>query len=126
MASALQRARLYVAEFGLSETRLYATAFMIYLAGAFAWFALTVLRGHWRRFAFGPLVQGFAVLGGLHLLNPDAFIVRANLARPAVPRPLDAWYPASLSADAVPDLLAALPTLQDADPCRAAPRLPPR
>src|SRR5881227_360852 len=73
MASALQRMRLYVAEFGLSEIRLYATAFMIYLAGAFAWFALTVLRGHWRRFAFGALVQGFAVLGGLHLLNPDAF-----------------------------------------------------
>src|SRR2546430_7109132 len=49
MASALQRMRLYVAEFGLSEIRLYATAFMIYLAGAFAWFAWTVLRGHWRR-----------------------------------------------------------------------------
>ncbi len=123
MASALQRMRLYVAEFGLSETRLYATAFMIYLAGAFAWFALTVLRGHWRRFAFGALVQGFAVLGGLHLLNPDAFIVRANLARPAVHRPFDAGYAASLSADAVPDLLAALPSLEDADQCRAARRL---
>src|SRR5437667_254233 len=69
MASALQRMRLYVAEFGLSETRLYATAFMIYLAGAFAWFA------------------------------------------------------ASLSADAVPDLLAALPRLEDAEQCRAARRL---
>ena len=120
MASALQRMRLYVAEFGLSETRLYATAFMIYLAGAFAWFAVTVLRGHWRRFAFGALVQGFAVLGGLHLLNPDALIVRTNLARPAVQRPFDAVYATSLGADAVPDLLAAFARLGDQDKCRAA------
>src|SRR5256885_2844857 len=113
IASALQRMRLYVAEFGLSEIRLYATAFMIYLAGAFAWFAWTVLRGHWRRFAFGAVVQGFAVLGGLHLLNPDAFIVRTNLARPAAHRPFDAAYAASLGADAVPDLLAGFAGLED-------------
>ena len=120
MASALQRMRLYVAEFGLSETRLYATAFMIYLAGAFSWFAWTVLRGHWRRFAFGAVVQGFAVLGGLHLLNPDAFIVRTNLARPAEHRPFDAAYAASLGADAVPDLLAGFAGLEDQEKCRAA------
>src|SRR5437660_404333 len=120
MASALQRMRLYVAEFGLSETRLYATAFMIYLAGAFAWFAVTVLRGHWRRFAFGALVQGFAVLAGLHLLTPDALIVRTNLARTAAHRPFDAVYATSLGADAVPDLLAAFARLGDQDKCRAA------
>src|SRR5205807_1779970 len=80
-------------------------------------------RGHWRRFAFGALVQGFAVLGGLHLLNPDAFIVRTNLARPAEHRPFDAAYAASLGADAVPDLLTALPRLEDAEQCRAARRL---
>src|SRR5438093_12122468 len=96
---------------------------MIYLAGAFAWFALTVLRGPWRRFAFGALVQGFAVLGGLHLLNPDAFIVRTNLARPAAHRPFDAAYATSLGADAVPDLLAGFAGLGDQEKCRAARRL---
>jgi len=123
MASALQRMRLYVDAFGLSEIRLYSTAFMVYLAGVFAWFGWTELRGHGRRFAFGAVVQGFAVLAGLHLLNPDAFIVRTNLDRPAAHRPFDAAYAASLSADAVPDLLAALPRLDEGEQCRAAARL---
>lgn len=120
MASALERMRLYVAAFGLSEIRLYSTAFMIYLLGVFAWFGWTVLRGRRRRFAFGALVQGFAVLAGLHVLNPDAFIVRRNLSRPAAERPFDAEYALSLGADAVPLLLDALPRLSDRDRCVVA------
>jgi len=117
MASALERMRLYVAAFGLSEIRLYSTAFMLYLAGLSAWFAWTTLRGQRRRFAFGALVQGFAVLGGLHLVNPDALIVRTNLARPADEQPFDGWYAASLSADAVPVLLEAFPRLDTRARC---------
>jgi len=120
MASALRRMRLYVAEYGLSEIRLYSTAFMLYLAAAFAWFACTALRGARRRFAFGVLVQGFATLGVLHLVNPDALIVRTNLARPVSQRPFDGWYAASLSADAVPVLLEALPRLDPPARCSVA------
>ncbi|HVH66244.1 MAG TPA: DUF4173 domain-containing protein [Gemmatimonadales bacterium] len=120
MVSALQRMRLYVGAFGLSEIRLYSTAFMLYLTGVFAWFAWTTLRGQRRRFAFGALVQGFAVLGALHLVNPDAVIVRTNLARPAAERPFDGWYAASLSADAVPVLLEALPRLDARARCSVA------
>ena len=120
MASALARMRLYVGAFGLSEDRLYATAFMFYLAGVFAWFAWTTLRGQRRRFAFGALVQGFAMLGALHLANPDALIVRTNLARPGSERPFDGWYAASLSADAVPLLLEALPRLDGREQCGVA------
>ncbi len=120
MASALERMRLYVGAFGLSEIRVYATAFMLYLAGVFAWFAWNTLRGQRRRFAFGALIQGFVVLGGLHLLNPDAFIVRTNLARPPAERPFDGWYAASLSADAVPLLLDALPRLDERAQCSVA------
>src|SRR5207302_4387288 len=109
MASALERMRLYVDAYGLSQIRLYSTAFMLYLAGVCAWFGWTTLRGLPRRFAFGALVQAFAMLGGLHLVNPDALIVRTNLARPPAERPFDGWYAASLSADAVPLLLDALP-----------------
>ncbi len=119
MASALARMRLYVGAFGLSEIRVYSTAFMLYLAGVFGWFAWTALRGQRRRFAFGALVQGFAVLAGLHLVNPDALIVRTNLARPVAQRPFDGWYAASLSADAVPLLLEALPRLRDSTARRA-------
>jgi len=120
MASALERMRLYVGAFILSQIRLYATAFMLYLAGVSAWFGWTTLRGQRRRFAFGALVQGFAVLGGLHLANPDALIVRTNLARPPAERPFDGWYAASLSADAVPLLLQALPGLDGSARCAVA------
>ncbi|HEX4574876.1 MAG TPA: DUF4173 domain-containing protein [Gemmatimonadales bacterium] len=120
MASALARMRLYVHAFGLSEIRLYATAFMAYLAAVFAWFAWTALRGHSQRFAFGALVQGFAVLAGLHLLNPDAVIVRANLASPGTERPFDWRYAAALSADGIPALLAGLPSLDPSARCAAA------
>ena len=52
------------------------------------------------------------MLGGLHLLNPDAFIVRWNLAHPGSERSFDVRYAAeALSADAVPTLLDALPGL---------------
>jgi len=123
MASAFQRMRLYVGAFGLSEDRLYATAFMLYLLGIFAWFGWTVLRGRGRSFAFGVLIQGFAVLAGLHVLNPDAFIVHTNLNRPAAERPFDAKYALSLGADAVPALLEALPNLDPPSQCAIASKL---
>ncbi len=123
MASAFERMRLYVDAFGLSEIRLYSTAFMVYLLGVFAWFGWTVLRGRRRSFAFGALIQGFAVLAGLHVLNPDAFIVRANLHRPAAERPFDTEYALSLGADAVPPLLEALPSLDEPSRCAIATRL---
>ncbi len=120
MASALQRMRLYVAEFGLSADRLYATAFMVLLIGVFAWFAWTILRGLRQRFAFGALMLSFTVLAGLHVLNPDAFIVNTNLRRPVAERPFDAKYAASLSADAVPALIADLPRLDPPARCVVA------
>jgi len=57
------------------------------------------------------------VLAGLHLLNPDAFIVKTNLNRPAAERPFDAKYAVTLGGDAVPSLLAALPRLGADDRC---------
>jgi len=117
MVSALQRMRLYVDAFGLSAQRLYATAFMVLLIGVLAWFAWTVLRGRRDRFVFGSLMQGLAVLAGLHLLNPDAYIVNHNLNRPAAEVPFDAKYAVTLGGDAVPPLLSALPRLSAEDRC---------
>lgn len=123
MASALQRMRLYVGAFGLSEDRLYATGFMVLLFGVFAWFGWTVLRGLREKFAFGALIQGFAVLAGLHVLNPDGFIVRTNLHRNAAERPFDVEYALSLGADAVPPLLDAFATFDSAGQCAVATKL---
>jgi Domain of unknown function (DUF4173) len=111
MASAVGRMRLYQSEYGLTELRLYTTAFMGWLAAVFIWFSLSVLRGERERFACGALVAGFLVLATLHALNPDALIVRVNFERTQTGRAFDADYAASLSADAVPALLETLPAL---------------
>ncbi len=115
MVSAAQRMWLYHLGFGLTELRLYTTAFMGWLALVFAWFAWTVLHGYRDRFIFGALVAGFAVIAFLHLLNPDNLIVRANVARIRAGRAFDAGYVTDLSADAVPALVQALPALNVQD-----------
>jgi hypothetical protein len=115
MASAFQRMRLYQEEYGLSEQRLYPTAFMGWLAVVFVWFALTVLRGRRERFAFGAMVAGFLLIAVLHVLNPDALIARTNLARARAGRPFDATYAVSLSADAVPELVSGASALNPRD-----------
>lgn len=120
MVSAFQRMRLYEAEYGLSEQRLYPTAFMAWLAVVFVWFALTVLRGRRERFWFGAMVAGFALVAVLQFLNPDALIARTNIARAREGRRFDARYVTWLSADAVPDLLAGLPDLAPQDRCAVA------
>ena len=111
MVSAVQRLWLYHIGFGLTETRFYVAAFMVWLAAVFLWFAWTVLRGHRQRFIFGTILAEFGCLGLLQLLNPDAFIVNANVARLRHGRTLDARYVLGLSADATPALAAALPQL---------------
>jgi hypothetical protein len=123
MASALQRMRLYQAEYGLTEQRLYATAFVGWLVVVFLWFAMTVLSGHRERFAFGAMVAGFLLVVVLHAINPDALIARTNLARAKTGRSFDARYATRLSADAVPGLVAALPDLNPQDRCSVASRL---
>jgi hypothetical protein len=112
MASALYRMRLYQLEFGLTELRFHTTAFMLWLAAVLAWFALTVLRGRRNRFVSGALAAALAVVFGLHLVNPDAWLVRTNAGQAANSgRTFDAEYAVSLSADALPTLLAVLPGL---------------
>jgi hypothetical protein len=123
MASAFERMRLYQAEYGLSEQRLYPTAFMGWLAVVFVWFALTVLRGRRERFAFGAMVAGFMLIAVLHLLSPDALIARTNIARARSGHIFDARYAAQLSADAVPEIVAGLPAMNPADRCTLAKNL---
>ena len=117
MASALQRMRLYQETFGLTELRLYTTAFMAWLFLVFAWLAFTVLRGRRDRFAFGALAAGLVVLVGLNGLNPDALIVRRNAAIAGVDRPFDSAYALNLSPDSVPSLVANFDKVSLAERC---------
>lgn len=123
MASALERMRLYTEQFGLTEQRLYATAFMAWLAMVFVWFAFTVLRGRRERFAFGAMLAGFALVGALEVLNPDALIARTNLQRASVGERFDARYVTQLSDDAVPVLAAHLEGLKPQDSRTIAARI---
>ena len=123
IASALHRMRLYQNAYGLTELRLYTTAFMFWLAAVFGWFCATVLRGRRERFTFGALVMAGEALVILHAVNPDARIVHTNAARATAERPFDARYASGLSADAVPGLLAALPRSAPAQRCAAGARI---
>ncbi|HWH03547.1 MAG TPA: DUF4173 domain-containing protein [Gemmatimonadales bacterium] len=118
IASALNRMRLYVAAYGLSEIRLYATAGMAYVTFLSAWLGARLIRSRRRRFAPGALVAGYVALTGLHVINPDALIVRVNMSR-VTARAFDARYAASLSADAIPTLVAGLPKLDPVARCQA-------
>ena len=120
MASALLRMKLYTDEFGLTELRLYTTAFMFWLALVFVWFIGTVLYGQANRFMFGALLAGFAVLIGLSAINPDEVIVRTNVSRVNTPNSFDSYYVLNLSADAVPALITALPVIPEEQRCGVA------
>lgn len=111
MVSAFQRMRLYQNEYGLTELRLYTTAFMGWVAAVFAWFVTTVLRGKREKFAFGAIIAGFVSVLALQTINPDGLIVRTNLALAKEGRGFDVDYAATLSDDAIPALVEALPFL---------------
>lgn len=121
MASAVQRLALLTGSlgYGMTTVRLYPMIFMSWLAVVFVWFGVTVLRGYRRHFAWGALWSAFLVLGAAHVLNPDAFIVRTNLALMHGGRSFDAVYNARLSDDALPTLIEGFPTLNSEDDKRA-------
>ncbi|HEY0674287.1 MAG TPA: DUF4173 domain-containing protein [Longimicrobiales bacterium] len=120
LASAAYRMRLYQDAYGLTEQRLYVSVFMVWLTLVLAWLAVTVLRGRRRGFAFGAVVAGLACIAALHVLNPHAMIARVNIDRAATGAEYDGKYVSTLSADAVPVLIARMPLLPAAEQCRVA------
>ena len=120
LASAAYRMRLYQDAYGLTEQRLYVTVFMVWLTGVLGWLAATVLRGRRRGFVFAATMGGLACIAALHVLNPHALIARVNISRAASGAEVDASYLRTLSADAVPTLIAKLPALPEAERCEVA------
>lgn len=104
MASALHRMYLYYDAYGLTQLRLYTTAFMLWLAVVLVAFCGTVLWGNRNRFVMIALFLGWGAVVALHIANPDGIIVRANAARVNAGASFDADYHGLLSADAAPAL----------------------
>ncbi|MFL5560381.1 MAG: DUF4153 domain-containing protein [Gemmatimonadaceae bacterium] len=120
IASALQRLGLYVASFGLTEDRVYATAIVIWLSIIFALFIATVLRRREAGFAVAALISGWVVLAALDFANPQAMVVRTNAERSVEGASFDWQYAARLAADATPELVQAIGRLDEAGRCSVA------
>jgi Domain of unknown function (DUF4153) len=123
IASALFRMSLYTQEFGLTELRLYTTAFMGWISLVAIWYLATVLRERRSRFMFGAFVAGMLVAVVLNVVNPDDLIVRTNAARADASSRFDGDYTSQLSADSVPRLIEALPRMPQQEQRTAANRL---
>ncbi len=113
MASAVQRLVLLTGNlgYGMTTVRLYPMIFMIWLAIVFVLFGATVMRGARQHFAWAALWSAFLVLGATHVLNPDAFIVKTNIALAEQGREFDGSYNSELSDDALPILMGSFESL---------------
>ncbi len=118
--SAMHKMHLYHHEYGLTELRVYTTAFMGWLATVLVIFCVTVLRDKRQNFAFASFISGLVFIAGLHLADPDALIVRTNIARAQEGKPFDVTYVLSLSNDAVEPLLKDLKKLNEEDQRKVA------
>ncbi len=106
VASALRRMDLYVDAFGLTRLRLFVVAVELVMA---AILVLVLVAGvRWRAGWLPRAVAQVAAVAmlGLALVNPDAQIVRHNMAAGPEAPPLDVSYLQGLSADAVPAIAA--------------------
>ncbi|KPL81297.1 DUF4153 domain-containing protein [Herpetosiphon geysericola] len=124
LASAVSRMLLYIDAYGLTESRIQATALMIWIVLVALWFVATVLRQRGHYFANGALVAAMIVLIGLVLLNPSNYIVRYNASHRGVAS-FDGYYVGSLAddADAVPAIIEVLPSLPAEQSCQIATQL---
>ncbi|MDQ8155170.1 MAG: DUF4173 domain-containing protein [Gemmatimonadota bacterium] len=115
LLSAVTRMWLYVANFGLTIDRVMASSVMVWVVAAFVTFAATMLRGRGERFAPVMLLVTVGWVAALNAANPEAMVVRANVARVVAGHAFDATYHAKLSADALPALRAAAAQLPAAE-----------
>ncbi len=111
LVSAAQRMWMYTASFGLTELRLYTSAFIAWLAFVLVWFVDSALKGQALKFVRGTVFAGSFVIMCLHVLNPEALIARTNINRAVEGAQLDLYYLSTLSSDAMPVIVEQLPAL---------------
>ncbi|MEA2716503.1 MAG: hypothetical protein QOI99_820 [Actinomycetota bacterium] len=110
---AVVRLGLYEDAFGFTMLRLYSKVFAVWIGVVFVLLALHLVGlGRGRPWLPSSAVAvGLLALLGLNLANPEAVVVRHNVAFAERTGRFDPVYLADLSDDAVPALVAALPRL---------------
>jgi hypothetical protein len=111
LASAFQRLVLYETEFGYTWPRLIPHAGILLTAALLTCGLVAILTGRTTWLPTAALGLGLLTLVGLNVLDPEAFIAERNIARLARGYELDTVELASLSADAAPAIMTALPEL---------------
>jgi hypothetical protein len=113
---ALRRLALYDEVFGLTMLRLSSTVAAWWIGAVFVLVGLALAgvgrRHDWLAGAVATTVVLTVI--GFNAANPEAVVVRHNVARSTAEVPFDAGYAATLSDDAVPALEAALADLDPA------------
>jgi hypothetical protein len=126
LASAVIRLQLYQDAYGWTELRLYVAVSIAAMAATLATLALFLATDRTRWLGHAMAVIGVLALVGLNVVAPAAFVAERNVQRvidPSLVPPdgeatLDADYLAVLPDDAIPALVAALPSLPPADAAR--------
>lgn len=113
---AIRRLALYADVFGLTILRLYCTIFALWIGAVFILLG-AVLAGVGRHRAWWPSAAvgvGLVGLLVLNAVNPEAIVVRHNVAFAQRTGRFDPAYVSGLSQDAIPTVIAALPGLDAA------------
>ncbi len=100
--SSWQRLALYRQAYGLTEIRFYTAVVLIWFFCILIWYAISALQARYSSFVLGVLLSGFLTLGVVNFLNPNAYIVRYNLAQKTE---FDLEYALTLGTDAIAPLL---------------------
>jgi hypothetical protein len=113
--SALHRLDLYENAYGLTMLRLYVAVFVGWVGVSLALLGVWLAAGRGRSwFPAAAAGTGLAALLILNLVNPEAMVVRRNVALAERSGRFDSGYLAELSEDAVPELVRSLPRVDPA------------
>lgn len=118
--SAYNRLSLYVAAYGLSESRVLGAVFLAWVTLSLLAYAVLLWRGGLERFAYFSLISGLSLTVGLNVVNPGRLIASVNVSRDVggvqndvrtSRQQADAGQLVRLGADTVPVILAHLDAL---------------
>jgi Domain of unknown function (DUF4153) len=124
LVSAFRRLTLYEEAFGFTWPRLLGHLAVLLLAALLGCAIVAVVTGKVGWLPTAAVVVAVVATLALNAMDPERFIAERNLDRAASGAPLDVQELGSLSADAIPAIVAGLPSLRPATREALEERLP--